>query len=194
VYTGHVAIALAARGLRRDVPLWMFVVASQVCDWIELFVHRMTPSSTPDLYSHGLPFVLVPAGLLATAVWAWKRSLGAAASVLAVCLSHPVADLATGFKPLWLGGPSVGLGLVQRPIADLVTQSLLCIVCVAIYARSLPPWRRRLLAASAPLAFLLALQAGADGVRAFRVRHRRASQTAIVEKSELRMPSFRAER
>jgi hypothetical protein len=35
-----------------------------------------------------------------------------------VYLSHPVLDYVTGNKPLWLGGPSMGLGVIQRPVAS----------------------------------------------------------------------------
>jgi hypothetical protein len=162
MYTGHIAIALGARGVRRDLPLWILVLASQGCDWVEVLTHSVTPRTRPDLYSHAYPFVLLAAGLLAALVWAWKRSTAAALSVLAVYLSHPVADILTGIKPLWLGGDSVGLGLIQVPAADFTTQAVLCVVGFAIYWRSIPTPRQRSLAAAAPLVFLLLLQGAGD--------------------------------
>jgi hypothetical protein len=48
----------------------------------------------------------------------WKRSVSAAATVMMVYLSHPMLDYVTGNKPLWLGGPSMGLGVIQRPVAS----------------------------------------------------------------------------
>ena len=183
MYTGHVAIALAARGVRRDVPLWMLVLASQGCDWVELVVHQITPRSMPDVYSHAFPFVLMPAILIAAAVWAWKRSLAAATATLAVYLSHPIADLATGVKPLWLGGPQIGLGLIHEPLADLAVQSVLCAACALIYSRSLSRSRHRLVAAAAPLVFLLSLQTVGDGARlGFRLH--RQQRTANIGNRE----------
>jgi hypothetical protein len=44
--------------------------------------------------------------------------VSAAATVMMVYLSHPVLDYVTGNKPLWLGGPSMGLGVIQRPVAS----------------------------------------------------------------------------
>jgi len=180
LYTGHVAIALAARGVRHDVPVWILVLASQGCDWVEIVVHRVTPRSMPDVYSHALPFVLVPAILLAAAVWAWRRSLGAAMTGLGVYLSHPIADLVTGVKPLWLGGPNFGLGFIHDPLADLATQSVLCVACAMIYSRSLSRSRHRLVAAGAPLVFLLSLQGVADGMRlGFRLRRQQRPVTSM---------------
>jgi hypothetical protein len=183
LYTGQVAIALAARGVRRDVPLWILVLASQGCDWVEMVVHRMTPRSMPDVYSHAVPFVLIPAIVFAAVVWAWKRSLGAAIAMLAVYLSHPIADLVTGIKPLWLGGPNIGLGLIHNPLADLAAQAVLCAACAMVYSRSLSQSRHRLVAAGAPLAFLLSLQSAGDGARlGFRLRrqHRTAGDVQRV--------------
>ena len=169
MYTGHIAIALAARGVRRDLPLWVFVLASQGCDWVEVLVHPITPRSQPDVYSHAYPFVLVAAALAAALVWVWKRSTAAALSVLAVYLSHPLADIVTGIKPLWLGGDHVGFGLIQQPGPDFLTQAALCIVGFAIYWRSIPEARRRSVWSAAPLVFLLGLQGAGD----FRMGHYR---------------------
>src|SRR3954466_15410710 len=135
MYTGHIAIALAARGVRRDVPLWILVLATQACDWVELIVHPFTRRTVTEVYSHAYPFVVVTALALAGIVWVWKRSASAAATVLLVYLSHPFADYITGFKPMWLGGPNVGLEVIQRPAVDFLVQALVCIVGVGIYWR-----------------------------------------------------------
>lgn len=181
MYAGHVAIALGARGLRRDLPLWILVAASQGCDWVELVVHRMTPRSSPDVYSHAVPFVLIPAAIMAVAVWGWKRALGPALTVLAVYLSHPLADLVTGVKPLWLGGPHLGLGFIERPIADLVAQTVVCVLGFVVYQRSLPELRRRSIVAFAPLVFLLGLQGAGDLSRLeFRRRRVRRLERAVA--------------
>ena len=163
MYTGHVAIALAARGVRRDVPLWALVLATQACDWVSLIAYPFTwRTGTEELYSHAYPFVIAAAVVVAAAVWLWKRSVGAAATVMMVYLSHPLLDYVTGNKPLWLGGPNMGLGVIQRPAADFVVQGLVCLLGCAIYWRSLPAARRRHVSAVAPLLLLLALQGMSD--------------------------------
>jgi hypothetical protein len=162
MYTGHVAIALAARGIRRDVPLWVLVLATQACDWVELIVHPFTWRTDTEVYSHAYPFVIAAALAVGAAVWLWKRSVSAAATVMMVYLSHPLLDYVTGNKPLWLGGPSMGLGVIERPAADFVVQGLVCLLGCAIYWRSLPSTRRRHLSAVAPLLLLLSLQGMSD--------------------------------
>src|SRR5262245_18729198 len=112
MYTGHVAIALGVRGVRDDLPLWALILVSQACDWVQFPLDPVTPRPLPDLYSHAFPFVAVGAAAVAAAVWLWKRSVPAAAIAAALYLSHPFADYVTGFKPPWLGGPSLGLAFV----------------------------------------------------------------------------------
>ena len=159
MYTGHVAVALAVRGVRRDVPLWVLVLATQACDWVELIAHPFIwRTGTEEVYSHAYPFVIAAALVVAAAVWLWKRSVSAAATVMAVYLSHPLLDYVTGNKPLWLGGPNMGLEFIRRPAADFVVQGLVCVLGCAIYWRSLPATRRRHVSAVAPLLLLLALQ------------------------------------
>jgi hypothetical protein len=186
MYTGHVAIALAARGVRRDAPLWALILAAQGCDWVELVVHPFTPTAPPDLYSHAYPFVVIAAVIAALVVWVWRRSVAPAVTVLLVYLSHPLADFVTGFKPLWFGGPSVGLWFVDRPVADFVVQAALCVVGYTIYRRSLPAVRRRTIAAAAPLVLLLVLQALSD-VR-LEIVHRRR----LMRRGEVALASAQA--
>jgi hypothetical protein len=177
MYTGHVAVALAVRGVRDDLPLWSLIAISQACDWVEFFAYPRTPNVPQELYSHAFPFVVIGAGAATVAVWLWKRSTSAAAIALALYLSHPLMDYVTGFKPLWLGGPPVGLELIHRPFADFVVQALLCAAGVVVYRQSLPPARRRRIAAVAPLALLLALQ-GASDVRLEWLKRQRAPNVA----------------
>jgi hypothetical protein len=162
MYTGHVAVALAARATRRDLPLWVLVVAAQGCDWAEALLDIAGAGTASSLWSHAFPFVVLAALAAGVLVALWKRSFGAALLVAAVYLSHPVADLVTGYKPLWLGGPPLGLHFIQRPVADLIVQASLCVIGWAIYVRSLPPSRPRRLLTSAPLALLLSFQAMSD--------------------------------
>ena len=162
MYTGHVAVALATRGVRRDIPLWALVLAAQACDWVELVVYPFTPRTTNDVYSHAYPFVVIAAPAVAAAMWLWKRSVSAAVTVALVYLSHPLLDYVTGYKPLWLGGPNMGLEVIQRPAADFAVQALVCVVGFAVYWRSLAPTRRRQTVSMAPLLLLLVLQGLSD--------------------------------
>ena len=120
-----------------------------------------TRAST-QLWSHAFPFVLIGAVAAAGLVRLWTRSSGAALVAFAIYLSHPLADLVTGHKPLWLGGPPIGLQLIDRPVPDFVVQSALCILGWVFYRRSLQPGVRGRLIAAAPLVMLLALQGASD--------------------------------
>jgi hypothetical protein len=172
MYTGHVAIALGVRGMRRDVPLWALVLTAQACDWVELLVHPFTPRTSTDVYSHAYPFVLVAAAAVTAAVWLWKRSAAAAITVLLVYLSHPAADYVTGYKPLWLGGANVGFHVIRWPAIDFLVQGFVCLIGFALYWRSLPAPRRRHLSALLPLVLLLTLQ-GLSDLRIGSIRSRR---------------------
>lgn len=162
VYTGHVAIALGARGVRRDLPLWVAVLAAQAPDWVEVICAGLGARASAQLWSHAFPFVLLGAAAAAILVRLRMRSSGAALAAFAVYLSHPLADLVTGYKPLWSGGPPLGLWLIDRPVPDFVVQSSLCVVGWVIYRRSLSPDVRRRVIAAAPLVALLALQGVSD--------------------------------
>ncbi|HTK53005.1 MAG TPA: hypothetical protein VL308_14045 [Gemmatimonadaceae bacterium] len=162
MYTGHVAIALAVRGVRRDVPLWVLVLAAQAPDWVEVMCGGLGTRESTQLWSHAFPFVLIGAVAAACLVRLWTRSTGAALVAFAIYLSHPLADLITGHKPLWLGGPAIGLQLIDRPVPDFVVQSALCVLGWVIYRRSLQSGVRGRLIAAAPLVMLLALQGASD--------------------------------
>ena len=162
MYTGHVAIALAVRGLRRDLPLWLVVLAAQAPDWVEVICGALGARANAELWSHAFPFVVLGAAVAAVLVRLWTRSTGAALVTFAVYLSHPLADLVTGYKPLWLGGPPVGLRFIDRPVPDFVVQGSLCVLGWLLYRRSLPPNVRRRVIATAPLVTLLAVQAVSD--------------------------------
>ena len=162
MYTGHVAIALGVRGIRRDVPLWVLVLAAQAPDWVEVMCGGLGTRERTQLWSHAFPFVLIGAMAAAGIVRSWTPSSSAALVTFAVYLSHPLADLITGHKPLWLGGSPIGLQLIDRPVPDFIVQSAVCVLGWVIYRRSLPPRVRGRLVAAAPLVTLLALQGVSD--------------------------------
>ena len=180
MYTGHVAIALGVRGVRRDLPLWVLVAASQGCDWMEMLFDATGVRRQASLWSHAVPFVLVTAGAAAIVAGLWKRSVGAALVVLGVYLSHPVADLVTGLKPLWVGGPPVGLHFIERPVPDVIAQSILCVIGWALYSRSFHPGRAHRLVTLAPLVVLLWLQGVSDLVVYVRNTARRSPSGQVT--------------
>ena len=180
MYTGHVAIGLAARGARRDLPVWVAVLAAQAPDWIEVICGGLGAGASAQLWSHAFPFVVLGAGAAAILVRLWTRSTGAALVTFAVYLSHPLADLVTGYKPLWLGGPPVGLRFIDRPIPDFVVQGSLCLLGWLLYRRSLPSHVRRRVIAAAPLVTLLAVQAVSDLVVFVRKPFNRPAESAAA--------------
>ena len=177
MYTGHVALALGTRGVRRDLPLFVLVFASQGYDWVELGARLFLSRRAAEVYSHAFPFTLVAASCVALAVWLWKRSVSAALTVMALYLSHGLADYVTGLKPLWWGGPPVGLQLIERPVADFIVQATVCVVGFAVYVRSLAVRRTSLVrfAVGTPLILLLSLQAVSDFLVYLQVERRQRS-------------------
>ena len=188
MYTGHVAFALGIRGMRDDLPLWTLILVSQTCDWVEILAYPVTPRANPDLYSHAFPFVVLGGIAAAAAVWFWKRSTRAATIALALYVSHPLLDFVTGIKPLWVGGPPVGLGFIQRPAADFVTQAAVCAFGFAVYRRSLPRAVRRQVAIAAPLVLLLVLQ-GMSDLRLEWVKRRREHRAVTSPTPPVSIPT-----
>lgn len=136
MYAGHLGIALGARGLRRDAPLWLLVVATQACDWVQAVGCVVAPSASA-MWSHSIPAVGVIATVVGLAALRLTRSRGAALGIAATAVSHVLADYITGDKPTWPGGPTIGLSLYDRPSADLVVETLVVMVGWLIYRRSL---------------------------------------------------------
>ncbi|HUL03046.1 MAG TPA: hypothetical protein VLV16_07465 [Gemmatimonadales bacterium] len=136
MYAGHLGIALGARGLRRDAPLWLLVVATQACDWVQV-VGCVTAPDASAMVSHSIPAVLVLATLFGLAAFGWTRSRGATAVIAATVVSHALADYLTGYKPTWPGGPMIGLSLYDYPALDLLVETLVVFVGWSVYRRSL---------------------------------------------------------
>lgn len=169
MYTGHVGIALAAKGIRPRTPLWLLVAATQAYDWLDALAwsigHPDPHSSrwlvagnlTAQMASHAVPTVLLTAAVLAALYFAATRDGGGAWLVAGVAVSHILVDYLTAAKPTWPGGPRFGLSLYRHSAADFIVE--VGIVCAGwlLYRRSLPRGR-----SSAPawlmLGALVALQ------------------------------------
>jgi hypothetical protein len=143
VYVGHIAFALAAKGARPDTPLPLLVLAAQGPDWVEAALRFGPAARSAELWSHGAVGVAV--GAAAVAVLAALVTRSSAAPVLGALLyaSHLPADLVTGFKPVWAGGPWLGRALYARPVHDFLLESALVVLAWLVYRRALAAPVRR---------------------------------------------------
>ena len=158
MYTGHLGLALGAKGLKGDAPLWMLVFAAQACDWVQAVACVVAPAGESAMWSHSVPAVLVLALALTLAAYARTRGVGVALLIGAVTLSHALADYVTGWKPTWPGGPMIGLDLYDVPAADLVLEAAVVAVGWILYRRTLAPEARRSRRAWALLGLLVGIQ------------------------------------
>ena len=110
MYIGHLGLALAAKRLRRDAPMWVLVFATQGCDWIQAVACTRNPD-TSAMWSHSLPAAAALAALVALLAFAVTRNGASAALAAGVAVSHVLVDYITGRKPTWPGGPIIGLDL-----------------------------------------------------------------------------------
>jgi hypothetical protein len=141
VYVGHLGIALGARGLRRDAPLWLLVVATQACDWVQAVGCVAAPDASA-MMSHSIPAVAVLATICGLVAFGWTRRRGVAVVIAATAVSHALADYVTGDKPTWPGGPMIGLSLYDHPVLDVLLETLVVVVGWSLYRRSLDPRAR----------------------------------------------------
>jgi hypothetical protein len=163
MYGGHVGIALAGKGYRSTVPLWLLLIATQLPDWTDAVVCATGIESPPSgMLSHSLPAVAVLAAVLALLYYVVARDVAAAALVAAIVASHAVADYATGLKPTWPGGPFIGLRLYQHPALDFILEAAVIVIGWMIYRRSVPPERRNSNPVNLLLFSLLLLQLAAS--------------------------------
>jgi len=152
VYGGHVGIALAGKGLRPAIPLWVLLLATQLPDWTDAAVCAAGISSPPSgILSHSLPAIAVLGGVLALLYYGAARDAAGGALVGLTVLSHAIADYATGLKPTWPGGPVIGLELYRQPAIDFVLEAFVIAIGWVLYRRSLAESRRR----SSPLVLML---------------------------------------
>ena len=168
MYAGHVGIAIGAKGLRKTIPLWLLVVASQLPDWADASLCLANiRTQVPGMYSHSLPAIGVLALAAAAAYCVIERNVAGIILVIAVVVSHAVGDYVTGLKPTWGGGPMIGLELYHRPVIDFLIESVVIFGGWLLYRRSLPPDRRSSRQAFEMVAVLIVIQAGADVFMAF---------------------------
>jgi len=163
VYAGHIGIALGAHGIRKAIPLWLLVIASQLPDWADagLCLANIRPT-VPGLYSHSFPAVGILALIAAVVYSMMVRDPAGMFIVATVVVSHALLDFLTGTKPTWIGGPVVGLGLYHHPLIDFAIEAMVLTAGWLIYRQSLPEDRRSSAPVFTLLGALLAIQAAAD--------------------------------
>jgi hypothetical protein len=132
VYVGHLAVALAAAGTKRRVPLWLLLLAAQAPDWIQLLFSFVDADAAP-LYSHSIPAVVCGALAAGLAWFVVSGNPSGASLVVAVYLTHPLLDLVTGDKVWWPGRPPLGAGLYNHPAVDFVIETGIAIAGWWIY-------------------------------------------------------------
>ena len=93
MYGGHVGIALAGKGFRSTIPLWVLLLATQLPDWTDAAVRVAGASSAPsEMLSHSLPAIAVLAAILAAVYYAIRRDAASSVLVAGIVVSHVLAD------------------------------------------------------------------------------------------------------
>ena len=162
MYIGHVGPALAAKRVRTGVGLLALLIATYTPDWVDTGMCLAGTFDSREMLSHSIPAIIVFAALgfaiYALATRDWRGAL----VVAGVIVSHMFLDWITGHKPTWPGGPVIGFGLYDHPIADFFAEGATIFAGVMIYRRTLPdrlrPWRD----AAIMIGALLVLQLGID--------------------------------
>ena len=163
MYAGHVGIAIGAKGLRKTIPLWLLIVASQLPDWADASLCLANiRTQVPGMYSHSLPAIGVLALAAAAAYCVIERNVAGIILVIAVVISHAVGDYVTGLKPTWGGGPMIGLELYHRPVIDFLIESVVIFGGWLLYRRTLPADRRSSGPVVQMITILIAAQLAAD--------------------------------
>ena len=125
MFAGHFGIAQFGKGIRREIPVVLLVVAAYMPDLV-----RIPLSVTIDRYeiwSHSI-LTVVAMGLALGVIWlARGGSWVAAVVVAAVCALHWPADVFTGCKPTTFSGPWLGLISYRRPVNDLLVEGALLV-------------------------------------------------------------------
>jgi hypothetical protein len=146
---GHYATALVAYERDRTAPLWLFLLASMLLDFIMAAlvltgVESMRPvpvAGKPQLatfviemtYSHDVVPVVGWALAMAAIAFAVTRRRSTALWAAGLVAVHEVADLISGFPHFVLGPdtPRVGLGLyTSAPLLALAIELGLGLACV----------------------------------------------------------------
>ncbi|HVR64445.1 MAG TPA: metal-dependent hydrolase [Polyangia bacterium] len=107
---------------------------------------RLTPLDFFDYpWTHSALMAVVWGVVFGATHFAFRRSARAAFVLGALVPSHWVLDFLTHRPdlPLWPGGPRVGLGLWNAPVAEAVLEAAIYVAGLAVYLRATRPRDRR---------------------------------------------------
>jgi membrane-bound metal-dependent hydrolase YbcI (DUF457 family) len=181
VFIGHNAVGFASKRAAPRTSLGLLMAAPMLLDLLwPIFLllgiehvrvdYHATKFTAFDFYdypwSHSLAMTLVWA-IAFGGIYFWRTRYTAGAVTLALgVVSHWLLDFVTHRPdlPLWPGGPKVGLGLWNYPVATIVVESALFTIGIVIYRGMTEPRDRTgsvvMWALIALLAYLYASMAG----------------------------------
>jgi hypothetical protein len=167
MYTGHFAVALAAAGAARRVPIGLLVVAAFGSDLLEAVYAAFGVNDWTRVWSHSLPATAAIGVVFALGWRAFGGRWSEGALLCAVAMTHTGLDLVTGVKAWWPGQPRAGLGWYGRPAADALIEWAMVGVAWNVWRSSIPNERRNSVAAFAMVALLVVAQGIAVAYFAF---------------------------
>jgi hypothetical protein len=127
VITGHLGIAAAVRSGWRNTSLLWLLAASVAPDLLDIGYALVGICSPFGLYSHTVPVATLLALVVAGAAYLGTRSRPTALAAGALVLLHLPADVITGYKYFWPGGPLMGFDLYRNRALDFAVE-----VCIAL--------------------------------------------------------------
>lgn len=153
---GHIGVAFAAQRRWPRAPLAWLLVATMAPDIWRLVLSAAGVAWWPsNMFSHTLPWSGVLAVAFASLSWLVLRDARVAMIVLALVAAHIGLDMISGWKPLWIGGPS-GLDLEQAEPAEFILEAVLGWIGWRLLPRAQAP---RWLTTKMALLVMLAVQA-----------------------------------
>jgi len=153
MFIGHFAVGFASKRIAPRASLGTLMIAPLLADLLwPIFLLlgiekvRIVPSANPFTnleflsypWSHSLLMLCVWAALFAL-IYRWRTRDTVAAWVIAAgVVSHWVLDVATHLPDMPLipgGGPKLGLGLWNHPLATEIVEAVMFAIGLAIYLR-----------------------------------------------------------
>lgn len=178
---GHFAVALAAAGRKRTLPMGLLIIAAYSGDLVEGLVAAVNVPDATRVWSHSIPATAIAGIILGIG----RRLSGGTWSEMAVLtlvsISHSALDFFTGYKTIWPGFEPTGLRLYAYPIAESVFELIAIVGGWFIWRSAVPVQRRRSAYVWSMLALLVASQAAVvAGVLLFDVRTEPAAMSKFV--------------
>ncbi len=160
MYGGHIGVALLAKGVRKEVPLLLLIVASISVDFVAIGM-QITGIEVPQgLGPYSIPGTALTAIVITSIVFAVNRNIQHAIFAGLVALSHVLLNWVTSRLIAWPGGPMIGLGLYVHdyPLIDFVIEGVLILVGWLVYRKTVPLESRNLWGTWAMLILLILCQ------------------------------------